>query len=124
MCFVSSQVSLEWFRLLSVWRSRPSRPRELGPAAPHLGARPLRPSARWPLERPAEEQSRASRLILMRGENRIRPEYQQGKSDYRQGSIPFGSLARGFNCTKVYVSLPWFYLKRLFVCAQEVNGER
>lgn len=28
-----------------------------------------------------------------------------------------------FNCTKVSASLLWVYLKRLFVCAQEVNDE-
>lgn len=59
----------------------------------------------------------------MRGGNRIRPEYQQGKSDYWQGSIPFGILLRVLIVREVYVSLPWFYLKSLFVCAQEVNGE-
>lgn len=58
----------------------------------------------------------------MRGENRIRPKDQQGKSDYPQGSVPPGSLAGVFNCTKVCVSLPWFYLKRLFVCTQEETG--
>lgn len=28
-----------------------------------------------------------------------------------------------FNCIKVSASPLWFYLKRLFVCAQEVNDE-
>lgn len=97
MCFVSSEVSLEWFRLLSV---SPSRLCPGTPSAPAPGPLPTLDSglcAPQPIGHGSvlrKNKTGPCRITLMRGENRIRPEYQQGKSDYRQGSIPFGSLLR------------------------------